>query len=958
MKSSWEKSEQNAVIAAIHEAKFVCNVNDEKNYLPNLYDGTNFFYCRFKSASELLHSRYTPLLLFLRRCGLKYQVTKNELWHFIDLLASKFVQVEHNMEDGDFEKMQKIVEEFQKSEYNQMDFDKLKVLSLFETERNGIKPLKECFDYHFLDVVEYVAPVLSKRFAEKVLTRTRSMLTSSSRVRTFWESERGVNFQPSTNLVFKNLTILSSSCPADPQKIFACLKYLCDRTTSLTQSIRKRLSSLPCIEVENCNAMLPPRQISKVLSCHCPDFETMNKCVLTEYLGTPSIQSYQLWNLLKTCGATDLFSLQQVIYVLEVFKNEFQGDIRDNPNMVPKYETLERHFSLFLEKCKSHDIDNLDSNQAVYLKSLGGSLVDISFCIFIDDHAFFRIVTSQVGNFERFIPDERILKNSYIKKTQLSKLPVLMRPKLFSDIAKVSIDSSTFSCENSSSQEFNLTAVLNKMRNERFHERCAYVLRSNLGDSLDFGGSSRIDWINLVTQMNRITLTPVKRLFLKCEFTINNSISDDSFTFEHYKIYKTGGETNPNIVLVYNQNQLSDQVLKDVVKKMLNQCKIHAVSFEKIDLIASLLFRASSEEDEKLLLLKAGVEIQPTPEEENYLAQKQRIGTTVPFSYHAIIEHDPRRSFRKDELVAIKVSQLGSEDIFNFGQFVCEESAADYSTDPITMARLKIIIDPQEIFETIDGSRIYGFKEKPDQVVNSVTSSNQGSNDKMEDDLKTMSGIIWNACRNCEDVESLRKNLNEINTRLVESVMHKYQSPEEQRTLKNSLTQMISLEIQKALAERRTREESNTIDRQSENRQEYSHCQEIVQNFVEQHFQRMTKEIEAYDNFQRRASCSIDWGFSNRRQRRRTYPSIESMIRNSVADTGPHPGLAQLWIKQASEDLETLNLHCNDANISQICNAWTFDMSMKVSYVTNQTSFKSNQDNFLARILHIMLRVY
>ena len=939
--------DRNAIIAAIEQVEIVQNMDTKKTYLKNLFDRTNFFYRRFKPSSELVHSKYTCLLPFLRKCGLKHKVAKNELWHFIDILASKFMQVDSRMENEDFETMEKVVKEFEKVEYNQMDYNKLKVLHVCETEKNGLQPLNYCFDHEFLDIVEHVTPVLSQRFAEIVLTGqsqvqsqvftvsifTRGLLTAKpSRVKQFWIDEKGDNFSPSVDLVYQNLTKLCSFRSADKRKIFACLKYLCNRTTSMGQHM-KELSKLPCIEVENCGTMFPPRQVSKVINCHCRDFQTEERCILTEYLDAPSVQYLQLWDLLKTCGATELFSLQQVIYVLETFKNEFQGGIRNNPNMLSKYASLERHFIWFLKNCKRRDLDLLDNTQPVYLKTREESLADIRSCVLIDDDSFFRVVTLKVNNFERFIPNNRILEITNVAN-EMSKLPNSMRPKFFSNIAVVSIDSSSYNVENSSSESFDVNAVSEKMKSECFHDRCARVLQTDLEASIGYiQGSLRRTLlrteINKLRQMSRILLTPVKKLVLKCEIKIDNNTSSD-FIIESTKLEVTrDAQANINIVFVCNEDsQMNKNVLNLVVKKVLQLCDIRDASPEQINLIGYLLFHAESEEEATMQLVEKGVQLRPDPEEENLIAQRMRIGTTVPFSLHAIIEHNPFRKFRKDEFVAIKESQIGDEDIFKFGQFVSEESPADFSTDPITMARLRIIVDSRNNEEIVDGSKVFGFKEKPDEQSGSITSNNQSSNETMEEDLGKMSQIIWNACQNCEDVHSLRKNLNEINTRLVESVMSKYRSPEEQQTLTRSLTQMISQEIEKARAEQ-SRQTNNRNEASNDNLRQYSRCEEIVQNFVVQHFQRMTREIEAFDNNQR-AHVSTSTGATNQRPRHINCP-IENLIRNSVTYRGPHPGLAQLWLKQASEDLENLNLLCHGTTASQITNPWTFDMSIKVS---------------------------
>ena len=938
--SKWNKVDQDAIIASIQNVTFLENKDGEKKTVQELHDSKKYLYRKFLQSSKLLSSQYdrmSSILSFLRRCGLKHEVTKNDLWHFIDLLASEFIQLRVKLEDEDFTTIKKIVKKFEKIGLSQLDYNKLKVLPLFETENKGINPLTECYDFNFYSVAALVAPVLSYRFGKEVLADR--MLPGlrpgqNNRIWSFWKAEKGNNFEPSVELVCQNLTTMCSRRSKKSDEIFTCLKYLSDRKNMMPQSVIKALSKLPSVEVKNCKTFLPARQVSKVAFCCCAEFQSEHKCILTEYLDAPIDHYLQLWTLFEKCGATDTFNLQQVIYTLETFNEEFQGDIQKSPNMPGKYESLEKHFFLFLSKCSTKEIGNLDTSQPIFLRTRGKILKNLRDCILIDDYKLFDFAAEKIENFENFIPKDNILQLK-IPKYVWEKLPVQIRPKFFSEMATVTLDPSTKDAENSRSDELNLDAVLNKLRDERFQERCISVLQTQLDEPFDLYKTYSenrlpiIQWDQLRPMAN-INLTPVKKLLLRSEIRRQDDMfhSGHSFIFERSKIYVIK-DPQLNIVFVHIEDRRkNEKVLQHVIEKILRFCKITNASPGQIELISYLLFHAESEEEQNAQLREEGIDTLSVNSEDEQLSAQLKLGETVPFSMHAIIVHDPFRSFRMKDFVAIKVSPIGFEDIFKFGQFFGEESAADHSTDPITMAKMKIKLSARGNLEIMDGSKVYAFKEKPDEPSGEVSDNRSNSNDQMEEDLKKMAQIIWNSGQNCSDADALRKNLSDINTRIVESLMNKYQSPDEQQSLINSLGRMISQEVENA-RERQREQQPDQSQPTNENNQ-YSNCQTVVQDYVMQHFQRMRNAIEAYDNFQRAHTSTSSGSYRSNGGHTRTSNTIKSLIRNPYANSGPHPGLAKLWLKQASEDIEVLNVLCDNTATSQIYNAWSYDMSVKV----------------------------
>ena len=947
---NWHTSDQNAVIASLKDVAFAENIDGEKKRLGNLYDQVNALYVSFLPKDSLLNIKYYQgsILELFKKCGLKHEVTKSEVWHFVGLIASELINGTCKIDEANFEKMKQILHEFEKFTYGQTDYEKLEVLPLFETLNMGIRPLKECFDFTFSSVVSEVAPVLSERFTRMMMieiTNSGTPQYQNTRLRQYWTTRRGNNFAPSTELVFQNLTKLCSSEQTSPHKVFACLEYLCDKMDSLTHATIKELQKLHCVQVKNGEktAFAPPRLITKVLKCPCEEYRKRSmfypeteapKCLMIEYVSTASDQYLPLWSLFERCGATETISLQQVIYALETFKEEYQGEIQGNPNMlINKYKNLEDHFSEFLLNNGREEIAKLDVNQPVYLRTCTDILADVRSCIMIDDRELFKLATHSVENFENFIPAAKTLKLRGSKHFQygLKKLPISMRPKFFTEMVKVFVDPSTLVEENSSSEEFELNSVLFKLKSERFQDQCIRILnrKTNYFDQYQTWFASRQEMIDRerLNPLNSVNLKPVRNLLIRCEIVDSFSQTERTFTFQE-TIFADEDKGKGNFVFAFSSGaQSNEEVLKVLIGQIFcNLCHVYTLTPEHTNLIYYILFKTSSQAEENLRLVENGIEtLSLEPEEEKKLLLF-KLGEIVPFNLHAIIEYDLFRSFRMEEFVALKVSPSDLEDTFKYAQFLGEETPADFTTDPITMAKLKIRTKYKGQAVIIDGSKVYGFKEKPDKQKPTKIEAN--SNETIDEDLKNIAQIIWNAGQNCSDAESLRKNLGEINTRVIESVMHKYQNADEQHTVRNSLGRMIAQEIDKAL-QQQTQEADQPETRRVAN-QQYSQCQEIVQDYVMQHFERMRNEIDAYDRFRSSGGSRSSRG-SPGRQQSSSWQNIERLIGNPSASIGPHPGLAQLWLRQAKEDLEALN----ETATSEVFNSWNFDIALKVSFNFN-----------------------
>ena len=873
---------------------------NEKKKASDLFDFKNFLFKTFRS-DKLIDPKYEAHLPLLRLCGLNHKISRLE---FEGMIADHTANIYGNGYRDNAEILRvfgALMCEFYKLNLGVNDFKKVSSLAMFETLCHGFRKLDDVYVYQYKDLVEYVAPVLTFAYSEKLEQFFPSLGN-------LWEQAfSNTQMKPSPSLVLDNLTKLLRIQNSD-DRIRNCIKYIVIEATRLgDQAIIARLSSIACIPALTGNNRLAPRNVCKTFRC---DLSCGDDCNLHLYVDEPSTEFLALWDCLKKLGASDLPTLQQKVYALAVFYQEVsQGSIwTNNPNVKRKYEFLERHLWFHSDP---EDFSHIKS--PIYLVCKDGTLRNIHECVIIDNFELYQTICSRSDNSQNSQQDERlesmsaifpfrdaeILKISKGNPELLFRLPPGIRPKFFNEICRVSLDQSTFDISNSTVEQFDVGQFEQKKSRPEFCKNLAHVIDAQeriSGFQMPSFSTTQRQFSQICRSVKNciesVQLKPVK--CVKFTYTLERGSSRMRNTFEKDFHYISQNHT---ILFTYPfRTVVGDSIQQNL--KRLTASVFYPLNMrldsEVVQILSELIFISNSIDDENQVLRGHGIE---TAVEQNPV--DLLIGKVVPANCYAIIDRDPYRQFKENELVAVTRSNPSEEQgqVYLYAKFI-EPVLNDSNVNSYPMVKLQT--NSRLSAELLSKNKVFGFLEKlPDaETSNAAGDSDERTEDEFQRDVEKLNQIIWTAALARRGSLNLNSDLQDLERRIISSILQKYVDPERQRRLISSVEQAIRTQIE---AERASGDQETSS---SINSDEFDAIPHAAEEFLLFHCERMQEEIASHRE-------QMQTAIRTSRTRRSGDQSIGDAVvdfhLDAIQSAQPHPVLARLWLCQAKEHMISLD---------------------------------------------------
>ena len=850
------------LLRCLRECSFIVNQDGERQKASFFYNPQSALFRLFKKG-KLLPAKYENFIPLFSQFGFNTNVNQDDFWSFIALYSA-----------NESEMSCRVLEHFLKSyddmRLNSSQFVKIGQLPIFETVRHGHRSLKEVFMSEHKNLVELVHPVLT--YGTSVLLKSHC----ASQRCTFWEiwcSYNSIDYspKPSREDVLMNLKQNLNLKVSDlDYKVQCCVNYIVFEKRVINDNVLFELSKLACIRSREGN-LLPPRQICKAFECplHPPrpirmfnqhsstllrsEENEQQICELQHYVNEPASTSSISWELLEKLESSKLVTLQQVVYALAQFYLEISPDIwKTNPNLRKKFSDLSDHF-FSLAGTTMGAVSALREDCYLYLRTMDVKLHTTNECIVIDDEKLFTQITdaarSDIRSESEIVPPSQVLDLTHRQKQTVARLPPKLRPKFLQDICKLEIDASTYDEQNSTNTDFRSEQILAKLKSEIFLKKLAHVIDYlNIygnEDSTETGATKYLRdsfHVSKLEKLKHLKLKSVKKLNMRYSFQIRGSLISGVIekTLEYVDI------PEPCFVFAYDQHldhKKKQKLCNDLTRQLFSKIKCRQESVEAVEVLSELIFWNIDAEAENETLERH--EIPPTYEQTPEEPQNDDlIGEIVPHASHALIDYDPSRIFRKDEIVAIK-SKQSTDAFFKFGMFKQVKSEGNLSGNPCEFPVFLIRLGrASNQADEVSGDCVFGFKEKLD----STQVDNQNSefaDDDFQRDLENIKQIIHTAITSQQKSgESLDNLMNELEQRFLESYLRKYQDSDKQSTIIRIVKEAIKTQMEARRAQNvSSGSVGDTLDNESGDEKE---SEAIVQKFIVNNFQRMNQEIQAH----------------------------------------------------------------------------------------------------------------
>ena len=963
---------QKVILICLSQCKFIHANNDDKREPKYFYDSRCPLFPAFKDGDQLLPRKYFKFRDLLSKCGFNHKVTEEDFWDFIPLHSANPCR----------ENSSRILDHFLKSfsdlKLSPNEFSKVGRLPIFETHKHGYQKLSDVYLNQHKILVEFVEPVLN--------SDTSGLLQAKcTHYKSFWQiwldqENSGLEKKPTAAIVLKNLEKLIECESLNDSKIFECLRFITEEASSGSQvdrNILEKLSCIPCVRSGN-GKLLPPRQICKSIEClkwhrlfEGPNISDQNHCELETYVNEPSPLFMAGWDHLQILGATKSVTLQQTVFAIHQFYGVVMtGDIwNKNPNSVNRFFWLKDHFEELLVK-KPSDLSSLSSECPLYDITIEGKLVDISGAVVIDKPSLYRsLQESSRGteshfqdDFTRLFPDSSVIELNSSYAETLKLLPAPLRPKFFSEICQIEIDSSTFEESNSAAEQFRLKRISAKLQSDLFIEKLAHVLehREKLVQNYPSQNESR-NHKKFETQrlafLKNSMLRPVKRLNFRYTIDINgremNGIVEREFEYRE--------NPNPEIFFTFPditsepQSQAeakrSKELFKEITKHLFVPEKLDCYQLDTkvTNFLAKLIFVCQSEIEEQDLLHKSNI-----PSFNRVSIAQDRgdllVGNIVPLASCALIDYSPDQKIVSGEIVAIQEnSDNKHEPVFKYAKYVGEVQDSNDSSDPSVRCRLFRIQVDRDTILNLNPKQVFTFRFKLETGTNESQEPSIDENteeEQFESDMMNIRQIIWTAVTSQKPGERLDSNMDDLERRLLQSYLRKYSSPDQQQRLIRVVSESIRTEKEarnfEPVAEAGDASTTTSQTQQPEPDME-------VNNFLELNFERMNREINAHTEQLKVHKKRKNHGSFHTESFRRPQSSLNG--RGSFFDSclgiqfhiealtqpQPNPTLAKLWLKQATEHWMFLSGKVEeDGGTNQESHRnWMLEISLKVSFFLN-----------------------
>ena len=967
---------QKVILICLSQCKFIHANNDDKREPKYFYDSRCPLFPVFKDGDQLLPRQYFKFRDLLSKCGFNHKVTEEDFWDFITLHSANPCR----------ENSSRILYHFLKSfsdlKLSPNEFSKVGRLPIFETHKHGYQKLSDVYLSQHKTLVEFVEPVLN--------SDTSGLLQAKcTHYKSFWQiwldqENSGLEKKPTAAIVLKNLEKLIQCESLNDSKIFECLRFITKEASSGSQvdrNILEKLSCIPCVRSGN-GKLLPPRQICKSIECLAwhrlfegPNISEQNHCELETYVNEPSPLFMGGWDHLQILGATKSVTLQQTVFAIHQFYGVvMRGDIwNKNPNSLNRFYWLKDHFEELLVK-KPSDLSSLSSECPLYDITIEGKLVDISGAVVIDKPSLYRsLQESSRGteshfqdDFTRLFPDSSVIDVNSLYAENLKLLPAPLRPKFFSEICQIEIDSSTFEESNSAAEQFHLERISAKLQSDLFIEKLAHVLEhreklvQNYLSQNESRNHKKFETQRLAFLKNSM-LRPVKRLNYRYTIDINgremNGIVEREFEYQE--------NPNPEIFFTFPdissgiQSQGAKKLFKEITKRLFVPEKLdcHQLDTKVTKFLAKLIFVCQSEIEEQDLLCKYNI---PSFNRVS-IAKDSRdllVGNIVPLASCALIDYSTDRKIVSGDIVAIQEnSDNKHEPVFKYAKYVGEVQDSNDSSDPSVRCLLFRIQVDRDTILNLNPKQVFTFLDKLDTGTNESQepSIDEGTEEEQfERDVMNIRQIIWTAVTSQKPGERLDSNMDDLERRLLQSYLRKYSSPDQQQRLIRVVSESI-----------RTEKEAHNIEPVAEvgdARRTTSQIQQPepdmeVNNFLELNFERMNREINAHTEQLKVHKKRKNHGTFHTESFRRPQSSLNGRGNSfdsflgiqfhieALTQPQPNPTLAKLWLKQATEHWMFLSGKVEeDGGTNQESHRnWMLEISLKVSFFKFISQLKTSK---------------
>ena len=957
------------ILICLSQCKFIHTNDDHKREPKCFYDRSCPLFLVFKDGHQMLPWQYVKFRDLLSLCGLNHTVTEDDFWDFITRYSANPSRENSLTILGHF------LKSFRGLKLSPNKFSKVGRLPIFETEKHGYQKLCDVYLNQHTTLVEFVEPVLN--FDTSFLLQEKPI-----NLKSFWQiwldqENSGLEKKPTAAIVLKNLEKLIQSESPNDSKNLKCLRFIAEEASSGTQmdrSILERLSCIPCVTSGN-GKLLPPRQICKSFECRIEShdllevqkFSGLSYCELGTYVNEPSSLFMAEWDYLQILGATKFVTLQQTAFAVHQFYGVVMtGDIwNKNPNSLNRFFVLKDHFEELVAK-KPSELSSLSSECPLYDITIDENMVDISGAVVIDKPSLYSsLQESSLGteshsqdDSTRLFPDSSVIDVNSSYAENLKLLPAPLRPKFFSEICHIEIDSSTFEESNSAAEQFHLERISAKLQNDLFIEKLAHVLEHreklvhNYLSQNESRNQKKFETPRLVFLKN-CTLRPVKRLYFQYSIDINgkeiNGIIEREFDYREnpnpeifFTISDISSETQPQ------EAKRSKELFKEITKHLFVPEKLdcYQLDTQVIKFLAKLIFVCRSEDEEGYQLRKFNI----PPFNRVSIAKDRRdllVGNIVPLAFCALIDYSTDQKVKYGDIVAIQESCVNKHElVFKYAKYVGEvHDSNDSSNHSVRCLLFRIQVDRDTILN-LNPKQVFTFRDKLDTGTNESQLPSIDENteeEQFERDVMNIRQIISTAVTSQKPGERLDSNMDELERRLLQSYLRKYSSPDQQQKLIRIVSESIGTEKEahniEAVAE--AGDASRTINQTQQPEPDMR-----VNNFLKLNFERMNREINAHTEQLKVHKKRKNHGTFYAESFRRPQSLINYRGRSSHSNLGiqfhiealtqpqPNPTLAKLWLKQAKEHWMFLNGKVEedrDTNQESYRN-WRLEISLKVCF--------------------------
>ena len=958
---SLSSEERQAIVHGLKMCPFINDKNDVKQKPEKFYDPYCVLFQVFKS-SDLLPQNFSNFRSLLLLSGLN-ELTENDFWQFITLHGAQ-----PDCQNG-FTVFCHLLEAFKSLNLASEKFTRVGYLPIFETEKHGYCTLSEVFLKKHEDLVGSFKPVLTSRTSTFLLKKHDQ---------SFWQiwlihKNSGTEIKPAPGIVLQNLEKLIETTGTEDEKVLKCLCFIVEESSSGSEddrNIRKRLSCVPCVKTIN-GKHLPPRQICKSFECflhksnndETPTVD--NHCELETYVNEPSNEFLAKWDHLRTLGATNSVTLQQIAFAIDQFyRKVMTGNIwNENPNSKTQFFKLNAHFEVLSSVDRNAEslLSSLSSECPLYRVTKDGKLVDISGAIVVDNPLLYRKLTtssteteSDVQNdYSGLFPDSQVIDVPLWQIEKLKQLPTALRPKFFSEICRTEIDCSTFDDSNSAADQFNLERISAKLKSDSFIEKLAHVLqhREKLIDYDDYSESRETKPFETkcLAYLKNATLHPVKKLF----FQYKIEVSDREIKGLFEKDFEYRDNSNPEVFFTVCLNEDDDQYyranktedLQKITRRLFDPQKLNLMRLDSkvIGFLTQLIFVCHSDIEEDALIKRNNI----PPFESDVAIEDDGdslLGQLVPPGSCALIDYDDGRKFVAGHIVAVQESfDISVESNFRYAKYIGEAQTGNHPSESSASCPLLRIQVTSDTFENMESKLVYAFRDSLETGANASEQADNTAEEQFERDVKNIQQIVWTAFTSQKLGERLESHIDVLQDRILQGVLRKYPNSDQQQRLTRVV--MESIKTQKEAKKNESVNETGDTSRETESEEEQSKSEMIVQNYMEMNFERMNREITAHKKqlADHKNSPSSFRGESYRQPHFTSSGQGSSSHRSlgvqfhieSLKQPQPRPTLAKLWLKQATEHWTFLNEIIEGSDSIHVTRRnWIIEISLKVRFIS------------------------